>query len=96
MTDQKRPFILELSANDDGKIKFFYKPVSDERIAQIVLFASDGYTQKEIAEKLGIGQGTVSKKLKKIVEDGYLKKTGNGYQLEKKGEEITGGMRMEE
>ena len=48
--------------------------VEDEKNEEILRLLREGYLQKEIAEKIGIHQSTVSLKIKRLKEEGRITK----------------------
>lgn len=97
--DQKKPFVVEIVEDKNGNIDLLHKTLSDETNAQIAFLASEGLTQFEIKEKIGVSQSGVSRRLKKAEADGLLVVRGAGpdktYMLTDLGRAATIGMDAE-
>lgn len=97
--EQKKPFVIELVEDENGKIDLLHKTLSDETNAQIAFLAAEGLTQLEIRDKIGVSQSGVSRRLKKAEADGLLVVRGAGpdktYSLTDLGRAATIGMDAE-
>ena len=95
--EQKRPFIVELLENPEGKIIFQHKSINDDILARIIFMASRGINQRDIAKTLSLNQSSVSRRLDRACKEGLLVTSGSGrnksYTLTETGEALTSGMR---
>ena len=92
-SDEKEPFILELVEDNEGKVKLEYKAISEDNTEKVAFYKSNGLTQKEIADKLGINQSTVSRSLKKAKGIGLITSED---KLTPKGKKATEGLEYNE
>jgi putative DNA primase/helicase len=90
--EQKKPFIVELRGDSEGKIIFQHKSINDDILAQIIFMASQGATQKEIAGTINLNQSSVSRRINRALRDGLLIKNGNSYELTELGKGMTAGL----
>jgi putative DNA primase/helicase len=86
--DQKKPFLVEIVEHQNGKITLQHKLVAEDDLAQVAFLVSMGLPQKEIGKRLGIAQGTVSKKIAKARDQKLLQ----GNVLTECGEACCAGM----
>lgn len=72
--DERKPFVIEIVTNERGEAVLSYRLANQDRVALIAWHISQGLKQSQIANQLGIGQGTVSKSIRKAKEQGILSK----------------------
>ena len=67
------PFEAELLSDENGRSQWAWRPLEDAKKRQVLNIWQDGVTvQRDIARELGIGLGTVNRKLKELREEGKI------------------------
>lgn len=69
--DIKKPFIIEVMRRGDDTL-LIHKGSLDDQLAEIAYLASQGWSQKDMAERFECNQGTISKRIAKARQKGWL------------------------
>jgi len=69
--EEAAPFEAHLQEHN-GKLSWRIQKLEQAQFKQILTLHQEGFTQREIAEELGLGLGTVNRKLKEAKENGNL------------------------
>jgi hypothetical protein len=63
--DAAEPFETQLVAGPDGAVTWTWRPLEDVVATQALALADEGLSQRDIAQELGIGLGTVNRALRR-------------------------------
>jgi putative DNA primase/helicase len=69
--DEAAPFEAHLQEHN-GKLCWRIQKLEQAQLKQVLALHQEGFTQREIADELGLGLGTVNRKLKEAKENGNL------------------------
>jgi putative DNA primase/helicase len=68
-----QPFAAQLATDDGGRALWTWKPLEEPMGSQILALMSQGVTkQRDLAEKLGVGVGTVNRRVQTLRKEGAL------------------------
>ena len=68
-----RPFEAEYRTDENGRAVWAWKPIEDELTEQVLHLKRDkDFKQRQIRDVLGIGLGTVNRRIKKLEDEGRL------------------------
>lgn len=70
--DQAEPFEAECRTDENGRALWTWKGLEESRKRQVLHLAEEGLTQRQIRDELGIGLGTVNRKLRQLRKEGAL------------------------
>ena len=71
--DAAQAFEAEYRTDENGRAVWAWKPIEDELMEQVLHLKRDkNFKQRQIRDALGIGLGTVSRRIKKLVDEGRL------------------------
>ncbi|NLV25355.1 MAG: AAA family ATPase, partial [Deltaproteobacteria bacterium] len=71
--DETKPFEAKLTTTPDGRQEWAVKPLEQSTVEKVAGLLSEGISQIEIAEMLGLTRGAVSKAAKKAAEQGLVR-----------------------
>lgn len=72
-----KPFEAQMTTDEEGRAVWTWRPLGGDITDQIRELVSTGATQREIAETVGAGLGTVNRKIKELREEGVLEGGGS-------------------
>lgn len=70
--EQAEPFEAECRAGETGQVLWSWRPLEASTTRQVLQLHEQGYTQRQIAHELGVGLGTVNRRLRALREEGAL------------------------
>lgn len=90
--DQKKDFMFELASSSGGTISLTHRAVSEDITALVAFLAAKGWIQKDIAERAGINQSNVSRRVAQAKSNEWLIQTEKGFSLTALGKSVCEGV----
>ena len=66
------PFEAQLSADEHGRSVWTWQPLEDVTTARVLALCRDGLTQRDISAEVGIGLGSVHRRIQKLRDNGEI------------------------